>query len=179
MTYDRRGGGQSGTSGADPLGWGMALSDTPSPLVAPSARAWDTANRAYYKRLINGKTGGTGVRLVVITQSGNISVAVYRNTGAGIAAAPGTLLAASGAVACPAPGAATVALGATIDVLPGDWVAMSCDNTTASFYSNFAGFAQQVDAAGMGGLKAASHPISGDSPAITTGWVGAIRLAVV
>lgn len=161
-----------------PLLMGMAVTDFPS--VAPPTGAWDTANRAYFRRLYGGKAGATAVRISVGTSSGNISVAVYRNTGTGTAARPGTLLAASGAVPCPSIGGANVSLGATIDVLPGDWVGMTCDNTTAQFVRLFNGIAQTGVADGRGGYKGGAHPLAGSDPSLDgSGFVGAFTAVVV
>jgi hypothetical protein len=66
-------------------------------------------------------------------QNGNVDVAVYRNSGLGRSAVPGARLTSSGSVACPAVGVADISLGATVEVLPGDWLAISTDSATASF----------------------------------------------
>lgn len=90
------------------------------------------ANRAYYARTVNGGTIN-GVQIDVGVQSGNICIGVYRTTGAGPAARPGTRVATSGSVLCPAVGAQTVNFTAPITVLPGDWLAIVSDNATATF----------------------------------------------
>lgn len=92
------------------------------------------ANRAAAYRVMSG--GGTisNIGLIVAVASGNIGVAVYRDNGSD---APGTLVAQSGSKVCPAaPASALVALGSSVRVDAGDWLAIACDNTTATFRSS-------------------------------------------
>lgn len=92
-------------------------------------------SRAAYFRV---RDGGniSKIRLRIGTSSGNIAVAVYRNSGSGSAATPGARAATSGVVACPAAGSAEVALTASVDVNPGDWLCIWVDNTTVTFGLN-------------------------------------------
>ena len=100
--------------------------------VVGTQAAWATANDASYARvLVGGSISNIGFHVSV--SSGNVSVAVYRNSGSGRSAVPGTRLATSGAVACPGTGFQTISLGSTVAVQRGDWIALSCDNTTAAF----------------------------------------------
>lgn len=115
------------------------------------------ANRALFARTANGGTI-TGITIEVGTSSGNISVAVYRNTGSGSAARPGTRVATSGAVACPATGAQTVALGSTVTVQPGDWLALSADNNTATFRRLLGGQTSSTAYLHLCGLMETAHP---------------------
>jgi len=91
-----------------------------------------TANRAYYART---RDGGviTGVQLDIGVSSGNICVAVYRNTGSGPAARPGTRVATSGTTASPGTGAQTISFGGSVTVQPGDWFYIAADNATITF----------------------------------------------
>lgn len=114
----------------DPLGLGFAIGVDPS--AAANLQTIGTANRTIYVRMRNGAVI-TKVGYQVGVQSGNVCVAAYANTGAGRAATPGARLATSGSVACPAVGYAETALGAAVTVLPGDWLALACDNITATF----------------------------------------------
>lgn len=116
----------------DPFGLGLVL--TVAGFAPGSAvQAFGSANRCLFVRTLNGGTISK-VRIEVGTSSGNISVAAYQNTGVGVLATPtGAPLSTSGAVACPASGAADVALGAAVSLAPGDWLALSCDNITATF----------------------------------------------
>lgn len=98
----------------------------------PSALAAVAANRLTYARVAQGGLI-TGIRLEVGTSSGNISVAVYSPTGSGAAGAPGVRKSTSGSVACPSAGVVTVALPAAVQVEPGDFFALTCDNGTATF----------------------------------------------
>lgn len=87
---------------------------------------------ARYTRFL---TGGpcSKIAIQVGTQSGNISVAIYRNSGVGTAAVPGTRVATTGAIACPVTGYQEISLGSTLQIYPGDWVGVSADNATATF----------------------------------------------
>lgn len=96
--------------------------------------AVQAANACHYLRVISsGDISKIGV--YVNTASGNISVAVYSNSGTGRSAVPGTRTATSGAVACPASGYREISLGGTVTVNAGDWFSLSADNTTAKFNS--------------------------------------------
>lgn len=116
----------------DPFGFGGLV----LPVVnfgGTSVTAWPGANRGLFTRVLNGGSISK-VRMEVGTASGNISVAAYASNGTGADALPsGAPLASSGAVACPASGRADVALGSTVSLAPGDWLFLSCDNTTATF----------------------------------------------
>lgn len=118
-----------------------------------------SANDARYMRV---RDGGviSSVRLHVIASSGNISVAAYRNSGSGLTSVPGTRLATSGAVACPAAAAAAdIALGASVTVYPGDWLAISADNVTASFLGVNGNSGTTALVAGAAYTQAAAHPL--------------------
>lgn len=127
--YQRKGVSSSGTSGADPFGFGfMATFDV---RVNSSLRSIGGANRAVYTRL-----PGTGtiskVYLYVGVQSGNISLSIHEDSGSGVSATPGARLATTGSIACPAVGWYEWSLGSALAV-DNDWVSLACDNTTATF----------------------------------------------
>ena len=68
----------------------------------------------------------TGVQIVVTNASGNVSVALYDSAL--------DRLATSGSTACPAAGHRIVTFSASYAATAGlYWIAMSCDNTTATF----------------------------------------------
>lgn len=114
--------------------WGMVL--TVDPRSNQTYVAWPGANRGIYVRVVNGGPISK-VAFDVGVSSGNISVAAYRNTGVGKAAVPtGAPLATSGAVACPASGLGEINLDATVHLNAGDWLFLSCDNTTATVARN-------------------------------------------
>lgn len=110
---------------------------TLDPRTASTARTWPLANRCVYNR-VSGSGPVSSIRIRVVTSSGNISVGHYTSSASGIAGRAQTRQVTSGAVACPASGSADVSLGASTTVGAGDWFAMSCDNTTASFAANAA-----------------------------------------
>lgn len=93
-----------------------------------------TANRRTYHRVRGASLACSKIALLVGTSSGNISVEVYSNTGTGSSARPtGAPRASSGSVACPASGEAQVALASSVTISEGDWIALWCDNATATF----------------------------------------------
>jgi parallel beta-helix repeat protein len=121
----------TGASAMDPLGWGIATNV--GPIIAPSTGSvFPAVNQINYYRLIGGGVAITKGRVRIQTQSGNLAIAFYSNSGTGLNAVPGTLLASSGVTACPVAGSADLSLGATITPNAGDWVGLWADNTTIS-----------------------------------------------
>lgn len=105
----------------------------------------------------------TGVRIVVGTSSGNISVGLYNSSLARVAT--------SGAVACPASGLANVNFTGNYSASAGRfYIGLSCDNNTATF-----GFNQQVTSGVAGpfdGLfMATAHPLP--DPFVSGGSISA------
>lgn len=117
-------------SKADPYNLGFPATADPRNIAFASSVG--SANRTYYHRVVGGGTI-TKIGLYVAASSGNVCVSVYSNTGTGRASMPGTRVATSGSVVCPAVGYAEIALGASVDVSSGDfWFAISADNGTAT-----------------------------------------------
>lgn len=115
------------------------------------------SNAFYYRSYDGGDISSVGTH--VNSSSGNISVAVYTNSGSGRAATPtGGRLATSGAVACPAAGFATVSLGGTVSPVAGDWLAISADNATATFRSLPDGFGASALGQGASFRESGAHP---------------------
>lgn len=108
----------------------VAFPMTIHPAMTASSQGVGNNNRCAFLRVFSGGSISK-IGMHVTTSTGNISVAVYSNTGTGASAVPGTRLATSGAVACPAVGYAEVSLGATITVAIGDWIAISADAASA------------------------------------------------
>jgi hypothetical protein len=129
--------------------------------VSATAQVWTSANRAYWWRV---REGGviSSLGLYVGVSSGNISVSV--NAGVLGRNGPGASRAVSGAVACPATGDQTVSLGSTVTVYPGDWIGMSCDNTTATFRSIAPGLGIEAWMLGLMAYKDSAHPIAAGTP---------------
>jgi hypothetical protein len=115
------------------------------------------ANTAVYLRVRDGGVINF-IGFLVVVSSGNVSVAAYRNTGLGRAAVPGARLATSGSVACPAIGYATLALDVPAALRPGDWLAISANNATATFKTLLA--AQGDSDLGLGRMlrQGTAHP---------------------
>lgn len=90
------------------------------------------ANAAHYLRVIGGGSVSK-IGLLVNTQSGNICASVHSNSGTGRLAVPGTRVATTGSIACPAAGYRELDLGGSVTVSPGDWIGLGADNTTAKF----------------------------------------------
>lgn len=115
----------------DPLGF---CADMDPRLVAGTLANVSVINRAHYLRVMfGGPCVATKIGITVGVSSGNICLSVHSNSGSGRAAVPGARTATTGSIACPAPGYAEPALLASVAVRPGDWLAISADNTTATF----------------------------------------------
>lgn len=159
---------------ADPLGLGIATNMIPP--INSGAIAVASANDAHYFRCL----GGASISKIAIhvgTQSGNISVAAYTNSGTGRNAAPtGGRIATSGAVACPS-GYSEVSLGGTVTVNEGDWLAISADNTTATFRGADTGNTGSAIALGLHLAQPTAHPLP-STPASLTGVAGKTILLV-
>lgn len=117
------------------------------------------SNRGFYARVLGGKAGVSSLDIHVGVQSGNVSVAVYRNNGLlGTAARPtGSPVATSGSVACPATGRQTISLGSTVDINAGDWLFLSADNSTATF-GRFPSAGVMATLPGVAYYQASAHP---------------------
>lgn len=90
------------------------------------------ANRTRYYRVTESGPV-TKVRVYIGTSSGNMCVSVHRNTGAGLAAAPGTRIGTSGSIPTPAAGQNDISLGTTVAVNAGDWIGIGADNNVVTF----------------------------------------------
>lgn len=117
-----------GSVASNPFGWGVR----PFTFLPSQSATAVTLNAVFclWHRVIG---GGPISKLgfQVGTQGGNIAVAVGRGVRGG--AGPTSLLATSGSVACPAPGYAEVALGASVNVNPEtDWFCIAGDTGTAT-----------------------------------------------
>jgi hypothetical protein len=119
------------SSWSDKSGFGYPATADP---VLTSGTYTSAANQARYMRVRDGGTISK-VRLNIVTSSGNICIAVYRNSGSGLSAVPGSLVVSSGSVASPGTGDQDISLGSTIAVYPGDWIGISADNGTVQFAS--------------------------------------------
>lgn len=140
----------------DPLALGYCA--TAPALLTSASATWRGANAGQAVRVIAGGFQISKIALQVGVQSGNISVAVYRGTGSGMARRPtGTPIAQSGAVACPAVGYAEIPLDQAVTPLLGDFLFMSCDNVTASFYM-VSGNVSPLQASVGYGKSAGAHP---------------------
>jgi hypothetical protein len=94
----------------------------------PAASLTSVASVPRYVRVTVGQiAAATHIGFLVVTSSGNVAVAVYRDNGSD---APGTLVHASGSTANPGTGQQTIAIGATVSIGPGDWLAYAQDNAT-------------------------------------------------
>lgn len=115
----------------DPFALGMVL--TIDPRFTYSLGAWPGANRGIFIRTLNGGLISK-IAVDIGVSSGNLSVAAYENTGVGRLAVPtGAPLASSGVVASPGTGLQEIGLGSSVNLAPGDWLFLACDNTTATF----------------------------------------------
>jgi len=111
-----------------------------------------SANTTRYLRLAEGGTISK-IRVSVGVASGNVCAAAYSNTGTGLAAAPGTQIATSGSVACPAAGQQDISLGGSFAVNAGDWLSIGADNVTATF-AGLTGIGDGTLSSGVAGSQA-------------------------
>ena len=109
-----------------------------------------------YNRVVEGGVISK-IRIYVSVSSGNVAVAVYANSGTGISSVPGGRLGTSGSVACPATGFADVSLGGNVTVSPGDWLALSADGNTATFWGT-SGAGDSTFSTGLQGSNATFPP---------------------
>lgn len=124
-----------------------------------------SVNSTRFFRVVEGGSMSK-VRITVQVASGNICVALHANTGSGLSAAPGTVKASSGSVACPAAGSQDIALGSTVVAVPGDWISIGADNTTATF-NGVSGATDGTSSGGLAGVAAifpATGTVSGFTP---------------
>jgi len=128
-----------------------------NPMFVGAAQALSATNAAFFGR-VTGAGTITKLAVHVGTSSGNISMAVYANSGVGLAAIPGARQDTTGAVACPATGYQEVALGGSVDVVAGMWFALSADNTTATFLPVAASTGITNLGKGFGMSGATQHP---------------------
>lgn len=124
------------------------------------------ANTGLYYRVRDGGTISK-VGLEVTTQSGNISVGIYSNSGLGRSAVPAARKATSGAVTCPAVGYQEISLGASVTVVPGDWIAISSDNVTAAFRSLLTSELTTQLSSGRCYKQATAHPLPATPASLT------------
>ena len=104
-----------------------------STLAAGGTSGPPGSNNALFGRVILGVAlSATHIGINITASSGNICVAVYRNTGSNITSVPGSRVSTSGSVACPAVGYTAVTISPAVYVGPGDWLAFAADNATAA-----------------------------------------------
>jgi hypothetical protein len=128
------------------------------------------SNTAAYLRVKDGATI-TKIATVIGASSGNISVGAYTNSGTGRTAVPGTLIASSGAVACPSAGYAEITLTGSAFVPAGGWLAISADNVTATFQSLLASTGDSNLGLGRQYRQSTAHPLP-LTPSSLTATVG-------
>lgn len=145
-------------STSTPGGLGFPSTVDPGMIRATDSMGVGAANAAIYLRAIGGGTiSKIGMRVGV--SSGNISVAVYRNSGTGRSSIPGTRIATTGSIACPAVGYAEVSLGSTVTLNDGDWIGISADNTTAQIGSLLSAGADSNLGLGRQYRQPTAHPL--------------------
>jgi hypothetical protein len=152
---------------SDTVGGAVAYSSDPRIVGGLSSQVANySANQARFVRVMHGGGSCAHVAIDVGTSSGNISVGFYTNTGTQDSAAPNTLVQSSGAVACPSAGFASVAVTAVAVIQGQHWIAMSCDNTTATFSRAFANTANFCK--GLCTSQATAHPLPASAGTLVT-----------
>ena len=146
----------------DPLGLGFSVPVTG--FGTAGVVAFNAANECAFSRQIGTMTI-TKVGFEVGTSSGNISVAAVDGSGSGRSRVPATREATSGAVSCPAGGYAEVSLGASVQT---DYLALSCDNTTATFRCSTTGGTTNLWS-GLSYVQGTAHPVPSSPSATASG----------
>jgi hypothetical protein len=148
--------GAPGPAGASGAGVPFPLSFTAFSNL--SLQTFGAANRCFYVVNVGASRTITKIAIQVGVSSGNISVAVYSpNVVDPAIAVPSTRKVTSGAIACPATGYQEIAIASTL-VNNGDFLALSCDNTTATFLGFVTGATSTNMWRGIGGLQETAHP---------------------
>ena len=112
---------------------------TVDPALTNNATSTFSANTVAIARVLGpGPLTISNINVHVATSAGNLNVGIWRDNGSN---APGTLVAQSGSVACPAAGVGTISLGGSFTVGEGDWlgVAFSSASTLLRMYVNSIG----------------------------------------
>jgi hypothetical protein len=118
------------------------------------------ANQALYLRNLGGAATISSIWLKVGASSGNVCVGVY--AGGQGRTPPGTRLATSGSIPCPASGEANIPLGASAAVDTTCYFAIVTDNTAAtftSFQAGVGGFGLTGFAAGFAYYQSTAFPL--------------------
>ena len=137
----------------DSVSWGLHLGaatvDDPTRIVS-SAVAFHASSYTYYYRVRSNSTNINRINLQVGTSSGNIAIAVYRGNAStsnpyrypngytNEEYVPSYRMFTTGSIPCPAAGYQTLNVSTYfspgyIGIREGDWIAIACDNTTATF----------------------------------------------
>ena len=158
---------------APPSGASGTLPRTVNPLALGAGAALSvTANRAYFYRVTEGdRQTISKIAVEINTQdaTANVCVSVHRTTGSGASALPGTRVATSGAVACPAAGVQQIALDAPVEVGPGDWIAIAATAGAGTMrLQGASGGAVALPSLGLAAFQDAAMPIPA-TPAATAG----------
>lgn len=148
--------------------WGFPY--TVNPANAPDPNNFtvpDGPDRAVYHRLIDGATVTKAYYWAAVA-SGNVSLGFYSSSGTGRAAVPGTRLVTSGAIPCPAAGYIETSVASTA-IAHGDWIGISCDNTSAVFKSALPTAQNSLLTKGMNCYQYPGHPLPSTPSGLTTG----------
>jgi hypothetical protein len=137
----------------DSVSWGLHLGaatvDDPTRIVS-SAVAFHASSYTYYYRVRSNSTNINRINLQVGTSSGNIAIAVYRGNASTSNPArypngytseeyvPSYRIFTTGVIPCPAAGYNVLNTNTYLNIgyigiREGDWIAIACDNVTATF----------------------------------------------
>jgi hypothetical protein len=138
---------------------GIGYATIAHPTVSGLTFQSQTADRASASRLISG--GTVGVLLYQVgTQSGNVDVGIYANTGSGESAAPSSSRFTLGTTPCPAAGTISVTVSPALQVTAGgDWFALAADNATATFGTTYSELFQTEMMRSWGVFRSSSFPL--------------------
>jgi len=120
---------------------------------------------AEYSR-VYGEGDITKIRMRVMTASGSVNAAVYRNEGTGAEAVPREIVGNSGSIACPAAGTADISLDRTVTIeFASNWFGLGADNNTVRV--NSTGDYEKGIIEGFAYVSSFEYPLPG-SPSFET-----------
>jgi hypothetical protein len=161
--------GPTGPAGAGGASIGFPYTQRADMAQAGSAGIPDGPNRAIYMRMLDAGAI-TYLWYQCSVASGNISLGLYGSSGTGRQAVPGNRYSTTGAIPCPAAGQIQTTI-AGVTTAPGDWIAISADNTTCTFLMTNNTAQNNALVKGFNWYQASAHPL----PTTAAGSVGSGR----
>lgn len=143
------------TNYVTPYGTASLIAALDARYMANSTTTVATVNRAFYYRIPTNFFHSltiTKLRVFIASTSGNLDVGVYVDSNG----LPGAKKITKGGIASPGNGAQDITIAATL-VEPGNWLAISADNTTITFMGNGGTMVQGMGS--MGAFQDTAYPL--------------------